>query len=227
MDRLDIQWLKQIMDLFEQQFGSNCEAVLHDLSRPYESTIIDIRNRHITGRNVGDCGSNLGLEVIRGIVKNGDKFNYFTNTRDGKILRSSSIYLKDENGKIAYALCINVDITESVKLESYLHKQNRYELELGGSDKPDNSDEVFVNNVHDLLDTLLERGINYIQKPPEEMNKNDKIRLIEFLDKKGAFLISKSGEKVCEVLGISKYTFYSILDTVKKNNDTTKLGSGD
>ncbi len=208
-------WLKQIMNLLEQQFGNRCEVVLHDLSRPYDSTIIDIRNGHITGRRVGDCGSNLGLEVIRGTVKDGDKFNYFTNTRDGKILRSSSIYLKDDEDKVRYSLCVNVDITESIRFENYLHENNRYDI---GEDK-NHTEEVFVDNVHDLLDDLLQKGFQFVGKQPSEMNKENKMQLLEFLDKKGAFLISKSGEKVCEVLGISKYTFYNYLETIRKNNE--------
>lgn len=207
--------LKQILNLIEQQFGERCEVVLHDLTRPYESTIIDIRNGHITGRKVGDCGSNLGLEVIRGTVKDGDKFNYFTNTRDGKVLRSSSIYLKDDEGKVKYSICVNVDITESIRFENYLHEQNRYDI---GVDE-NHGEEIFVDNVHDLLEDLLQKGFNHVGKQPSEMNKENKMQLLEFLDEKGAFLISKAGEKTCEVLGISKYTFYSYLETIRKGKN--------
>ena len=212
---LDNRALTQIVDLLEQQFGPHCEVVLHDLSRPYDSTIVDIRNGHITGRKIGDCGSNLGLEVIRGTVKEGDKFNYFTNTRDGKILRSSSIYMRDEAGDVRYSLCVNLDITESVKLETYLRNQNRYELIA------DSPEEIFVSNVSDLLEQMLERAIQFIGKSPEEMSKEEKTRLIQFLDQKGVFQITKSGEKICEVLGITRYTFYNILDIVRKSNDVS------
>jgi predicted transcriptional regulator YheO len=73
-------------------FGTNCEVVLHDLTDSYESTVVMIENGHVTDRRVGDCGSNLGLEVLRGTVRNGDKYGYFTNTRDGRVLRSSSSF---------------------------------------------------------------------------------------------------------------------------------------
>ena len=217
--KFDTAVLKQVVNLIEKQFGTNCEVVLHDLSRPYDSTIIDIRNGHITGRKVGDCGSNLGLEVIRGTVKDGDRFNYFTNRGD-KTLRSSSIYLKDEQENVRYALCVNVDITEGIRLEKYLHNQNRHDLafvEKGGS----NGEEFFVNNVQDLIENVLESGINFIGKPLDEMSKEDKTRLIEFLDKKGVFLIAKAWERVSEALGITRYTFYNLLDTVRKSSGIT------
>jgi len=212
--KLDSRALTQIVNLIERQFGSNCEVVLHDLSRPYDSTIVDIRNGHITGRQIGDCGSNLGLEVIHGTVKDGDKFNYLTTTKDGKLLRSSSIYLLDEEKKIRYALCVNLDITESVQLEAFLHNHNR--MNAGAEQENPHGEEVFVNNVHELVESMLDRGVAYIGKPVEEMNKEERTRLIEFLDRKGVFLITRSGEKICDALGITKYTFYQTLETVRK-----------
>ena len=41
--------------------------------------------------------------------------------------------------------------------------------------------------------------------------------VIEILDNKGVFLISKSSERVCEFLGISKFTLYNYLDQVREN----------
>ena len=72
------QWdlWQEFMDMLEKQFGNSCEIVLHDLTKDYNHTIVDIRNGHITGRKIGGCGSNLGLEVLSGNVKNGNRFNY-------------------------------------------------------------------------------------------------------------------------------------------------------
>ena len=47
------------------------------------------------------------------------------------------------------------------------------------------------------------------------MNKTERIEFIRFLDEKGAFLITKSSEQICELLGISKFTFYNSLETVR------------
>ena len=50
------------------------------------------------------------------------------------------------------------------------------------------------------------------------MNKDDKIRAIRYLNDSGAFLITKSGLKVCETFKISKYSLYSYIDAVKIRN---------
>lgn len=211
----DQQVLTQMVELIEQQFGTRCEVVLHDLSKPYGHTIIDIRNGHLTGRSIGDSGSNLGLEVIRGTVKEGDRFNLVTHMRDGKIMRSSSIYLRDTQGKL-YSLCVNSDITESLRFESYLHEANRYDL----ADKE--NEEVFVNNVSELLEYFLLKGQEAIGREASAMNKKEKMQLLEFLDKKGAFLITRSGKRVCEALNISKFTLYNYLETIRKLSGTEK-----
>ena len=40
----------------------------------------------------------------------------------------------------------------------------------------------------------------------------DKMRAIGFLSQNGAFLVTKSGDKIAKYFGISKYTLYSYID---------------
>ncbi len=54
--------------------------------------------------------------------------------------------------------------------------------------------------------------------PPEEMGREEKIQVVAYLDEKRAFLISKSSERVCECLGISKFTLYNYLDSIRSKN---------
>ena len=41
-------------------------------------------------------------------------------------------------------------------------------------------------------------------------------KAVQFLNDTGAFLITKSGDKVCKFFGISKYTLYSYIDEAKE-----------
>lgn len=198
---------QQFLTLISNQFGNKCEVVLHDLTRDYNSTITDIRNGHVTNRTIGGCGSNLGLEVLRGSVIDGDRFNYVTTTQDGRILRSSSIYIKNDEGTVIGSICINLDITETVQFEGYLRQFNRFETSQ--------EEEVFASDVNTLLQHLIQQGQELLGKPAAEMNKTERIEFIRFLDEKGAFLITKSSEQICELLGISKFTFYNSLETVR------------
>jgi predicted transcriptional regulator YheO len=212
----------KMMDMMEQQLGPNCEIVLHDLSLPYEHTIIDIRNGHVTGRSVGDGGSNLGLEVLVGTVKNGDRYNYITYLKSSRVLRSSSMYIRDENDALVACFCINNDITEEIKFEDYLKRRNHFSL----SDHPaeQETEEFFPDNVQDLLGHLISESQKVIDIPVERMEKDDKINFLRHLDRKGAFLISKSSEAVCEYLGISKFSLYKYLEIIRGNGNKQPVG---
>lgn len=196
-------------------FGTNCEVVLHDLTDSYESTVVMIENGHVTDRRVGDCGSNLGLEVLRGTVRNGDKYGYFTNTRDGRVLRSSSVYVRDGEGKVIGCLCVNFDVSNLMVAD----KTIRSLISNGEGEK---EEEFFVNDVNQLLDALLQKAMEEVGKPVSYMTRDDRIRVVKYLDQKGAFLITKSGNRICQFLDISKFTLYSYLDEIHSEIQPSK-----
>jgi predicted transcriptional regulator YheO len=198
---------------------------------------VDIRNGYITNRRIGDSGSNLGLEVLRGTAQDGDQFNYITYTRDNKVLRSSSIYIYGEDGKVIGALCLNLDITQSLLCEEFLHQFNRFPLEniKKEADSPDAApektsvEEVFVNSVRELLDYLLGEALARTGKAVSQMRLADRLQFVRFLDQKGAFLITHSGDVVCEFLNISKYSLYRYLEIIRGEQKVPDQpeGSGD
>ena len=79
--------------------------------------------------------------------------------------------------------------------------------------EPGEQERITVLNVNDLLEDLIEQSVALVGKPVALMNKDDKVRAIRFLSQHGAFLITKSGDKVAKYFGISKYTLYSYIDT--------------
>lgn len=54
-----------------------------------------------------------------------------------------------------------------------------------------------------------------VGKPASLMSKDEKVQAIQFLNNTGAFLITKSGDKVSQYFGISKYTLYSYIKADK------------
>ena len=211
-------FLTSLLDMLEAQLGESCEIVLHNLENGYNHTILDIRNGHITNRNIGDCGSNLGLQVLRGTEINGNRFNYLTKTVDGKTLRSSTMFVTRDDGKVIGAICINKDITKLLDIEKALQLETGYSGSEINGNSDNNNKEVFVNNVNELLDYLIQEALHTVNKPVSLMDREDKRQFLRYLDEKGAFIISKSGDRVCDILQISKYTLYNYLDSVRKNN---------
>ena len=70
-----------------------------------------------------------------------------------------------------------------------------------------------------MLEDLIRQSVALVGKPAALMNKDDKVRAIRFLSDAGAFLVTKSGDKVAKYFGISKYTLYSYIDANKQQEE--------
>lgn len=205
-----LQFCFQLARGIAQQFGSNCEVVVHDLdSNDVEHSIVAIENGHVSGRRVGDGPSHIVLEALRGdFARLEDRLAYLTRSDDGKILKSSTIYIRDDDGRAIGVFAINYDITLMLAMEDALKGFTAIQV-------PEREPEHISRNVADLLDELIEQSVKLVGKPVPLMNKEDKVKAIQFLNDTGAFLITKSGDKVCKFFGISKYTLYSYIDEAK------------
>ena len=214
----ELEMLRTIAKGIAAQFGSGCEVVVHELSQQAtEHSIVAIENGQVTGRRLGDGPSQAVLEQLsKGLDpdKAEDRFSYLTRTPKGKVLKSSTMYLRDEEGKICALFGINFDVSALAMAGSVL-------TELATPAQQDREPEQIPNNVNDLLDTLLERSVRLVGKPVDRMSKEDKVTAIRFLSDSGAMLITRSGDKIAKYFGISKYTLYSYLDTKQeeKNHD--------
>ena len=199
------------------QFGSNCEVVVHEISECSTSnSIIAIENGHVSGRKLGDGPSQVVLEQLGndGSCPE-DHLCYLMRTPDGKLLKSTSVYIPDDEGKVAAIFGVNFDISALVMAEQAL---NSLTLTMNHDQE---TPARITHNVNDLLDDLIEQSDHLVGKPVALMTKEDKVRAIRFLNDHGALLITKSGDKIANHFGISKYTLYSYLDvkTGGKNND--------
>ena len=198
--------LKQVAAGIAAQFGSSCEVVVHDLSRDPDRSIVFILNGHVSGRKVGDGASTVVMEQLRtNDPEPRDHLCYLTKTPDGKILKSSTVYIRNSRGKVSAIFAINYDISKLLMVESAVQ-------DLISTGEPAQAEPEKITNVNDLLEDLIQQSVTLVGKPAALMNKDDKVRAIQFLNQNGAFLITKSGDKVAKYFGISKYTLYSYID---------------
>ena len=207
MDAKLLDLLEQIAKAIAAQFGSNCEVVIHELSgKSAYSSIVAIENGHVTGRKVGDGASHVAMEQVRNAdAQPMDHLSYLTKTPDGKILKSSTMYIRGKGGKVVAILGINYDISSLLMVEGAVHEL------IDTKDQTQSEPEKIVN-VNELLDELIAQSVALVGKPVALMNKEDKMRAIGFLSQSGAFLVTKSGDKIAKYFGISKYTLYSYID---------------
>jgi predicted transcriptional regulator YheO len=153
----------------------------------------------------------MWLEDIKSEEHQKEKFGYTSHTMDGKILRSSTVNFHDDQGQLIGSICINQDITDMIQLEKIVSKLSVSRLANTQVD----TEEVHLQNITDILETYIQEGLSMVNVPITQMNKEAKLKLIKFLDDKGIFLIQKSGDRICALLNISKFTLYNYLDEIR------------
>lgn len=207
MDEKTLELLRRMAKAVAAQFGGNCEVVVHDISAgDPECTIAAIENGHVSKRHVGDGSSAIVLEALKRRGEHiEDALAYHTQTADGRTLRSSTVYINDENGQPQGIFSINYDMTP------FMMARSAVDSFIADGDDQREAQRI-PTNVNDLLDELIARSVRLVGKPVAMMNKDDKVRAIRYLNDAGALLITKSGDKISNYFGISKYTLYSYLE---------------
>lgn len=197
-----------------ETFGSNCEVVLHDLT-DLQHSIIAIENGHVTGRNIGSPMTEASLKLYVNDKVDEDNINYTGKSADGRVLKSSTMFIKDEKGKVLGCLCINFDITELVGVQRVMNDL----MKVSGTDigeKMAESGEEVINIVSSVLKDIVNETIQNNGKPIIYLSKEEKVGIVEILDQKGAFLIKGAIDYVAEVLCVSRYTIYNYLDEIRE-----------
>ena len=112
MQEAQLDFYKRLAHALALQFGSGCEVVVHDLEAKDPShSIVAIENGHVTGRKLGDGPSHVVLEALHaGDAKLEDRLCYLTKTADGKILKSSTIFIRDDAGHTVGIFALNYAI---------------------------------------------------------------------------------------------------------------------
>ncbi|MCD7760428.1 MAG: helix-turn-helix transcriptional regulator [Clostridiales bacterium] len=203
-----LELLKQIAHGLAAQCGPNTEVVIHDLTdRESDPVVAYIENGHVTHRSAGDGPSPVGIAARKKPRSQlPDKLGFTTRTADGKVLKSSTLYIWGQDDQLDYILSLNTDVTVLMAAENAIHTLISPDAEQQPvADKP-------ATNVSELLDSLIQQSVALVGKPVPLMTKEDKVKAIRFLNDSGALLITKSGAKISQFFGISKYTLYSYIE---------------
>ena len=100
-----------IANLIGAATGPQVEVVLHDTSSPLHS-VVYVVNGHVTGRKVGQTFEHLFSDELKERASNGDLIDNYYFKVQGRTIRSSSLLLRGEDGRVFGAICINVDVTK-------------------------------------------------------------------------------------------------------------------
>ncbi|MBW4078617.1 MAG: hypothetical protein HIU84_08960 [Acidobacteria bacterium] len=230
-----LESLREIVPLLAQVIGPNCEVVLHDFSRLPKSIVAIGGN--LTHRKVGDTINPFALERIREGADH-DMINYQVELGDGRILRSSTIFVRTSDGVAEGCLCVNLDVSDLMKMRSVIDA-----LMVSAGDAVDAArdtsmvptvHETFPNTVEEVMAEMVSQAIANVGVEPGLMHKRHKMEVVQFLEAHGLFLVRDAVDFVAQELRVTRYTIYNYLNEIKSkaspsgsaNSKTTSRDQG-
>jgi predicted transcriptional regulator YheO len=207
--------MKSVAEGICKFLGKEAEVVLHDLSQPEESIIFIAGD--LTEREIGGPITDIGLKRLRDENNPDDVLNYKNELDDGRILKSSTMFVTDDDGQVLGCLCVNYNITNLYLVENTIRNFCVLDEQNKDNQESDAQHEIFADNINDVMAKMLSNAIKEVDKPILYMEKNDKIKIIEYLDTKGAFMIKGAVDHTAEKLNVSRYTIYNYLKEVDNN----------
>jgi len=191
--------LEQIAKGIGETFAPFCEVVVHDLRDP-QHAILSIHN-NLSGRQVGSPATELGLARIADPVYPQIIANYDNRFADGRRAKSTSIGIKDEQGRYVAALCLNVDLNMFGTLQNILTQF----CQTGSSAIKETLDPANGETLHDYIDKFAaSRG-----KTPQGLKARERRELLAELKQAGYLEVRKAIDTIARHLGVSRATLYN------------------
>lgn len=72
-----------------------------------------------------------------------------------------------------------------------------------------------LTHLDDAITHFVAQAEAFVGKPLEEMTRSEKQLLVRFLDERGAFSLRKSVDQVAAMLGVTRFTVYNYLDSIR------------
>ena len=195
-----ITLLRAIAEGIARTFGSQCEVLIQDLSRP-DHPILAIYNNGVSGREVGSTEDIFG-EVSRNLDPTWlqrDFVNMMV-ARGNKRIKSTTLMVHGED--FCLGLGINLDITLVSAYAEHLAEQITFDNYL---------DTVMDTARQGRLEDIFQSCVEELGVPLAELTRSDRIALVERLRQQNAFAFQKAVPFVSEKLGVSRYTIYKYL----------------
>lgn len=195
----------QVGEAVYRTIGPQCEVVVHDLA-DMEQSIVWLKGT-VTERNLGGCMTARGLSLVRA-GRTEDNYNYSTRTRSGKMVRSSLVFVNDEQGQPLVCMEINFDASPFVAFRRALET-------LAAPDEVYDFQDAFIDDAPQMLETMCQRAVDFIGKPTAQMDKIDRLRVVQILDDAGAFELRKAIPAIAGYLGVTRFTIHNYLNEIR------------
>lgn len=228
MTRNMIRQYTQLVEFLGAALGPDYEVALHDFTNKNNS-IIAIANGHVSGRTLGAPLTNVGLQMLadKSYENSNYRLNYSGKSAKGKVLRSSSMFIKDEVGRPVGMICINFDDSRFQEVQALLlrlcHPDEFVDHNISYEINPNQplaivseETESFHNSPFSLADEVLAQVLGD-SLSPERLTQEEKLWVVKELEEKGVFMLKGAVGYVSQKLCSSQASIYRYLSKVEKS----------
>ncbi|MYV54294.1 PAS domain-containing protein [Streptomyces sp. SID3212] len=202
-DELLLRESEKIVVALGRMFPGLCEVVLHDLRDP-EHAVRAIEGG-LSGRQVGDPATELGFARIQDPGYPDVLQNYPNRFPDGRAAKSTSIGIRNGEGRFVAAICLNLDVSQfagAARSIAELIRTDDQDRPLAETLTARSADELRA--VTDAF--AASRGLT-----PRALGPAARKELVRSLRARGFLQVKHSVQTLAELLGVSRATVYNYL----------------
>lgn len=221
-----IRFYTKLTEFLGRALGPDYEVAFHDLTDNNRS-LVAIANNHISGRDVGAPLTNVALKIIadRSYQTADHRTHYRGMSIDGRILRCSTMFIKNDSNELVGLLCINFDDSRYQELSerilelchpdifvesNFLFDSDRVPLRPSTEDT-----ESFHNSIDDVAGNAVSDVLRDMGVTAERLTHEEKMTVVEKLDTRGVFLLKGAVRDVARALCCSPASVYRYLSKLR------------
>ncbi|HIF9181580.1 TPA: helix-turn-helix transcriptional regulator [Photobacterium damselae] len=199
----------RLADTIADFIGPHSEVVIHSFEN-FEKSVVKIVNGHHTGRTLGSPITDLGLRMLSAYEKTGEVTpkSYFTQSKDGSLLKSTTCILMGENNRPISMFCINMNLSFPFPeiIKTLMPDMGHSTMAVS---------ENFSSCANDVIDHALDHAITEIENDVSINLKGRNKAITKLLFENGIFELKEATAIVSDRLGITRHAIYKYLREFK------------
>lgn len=206
---------KRLADALSTSLGKKCEVVVHDFA-DLSSSLIHIAG-NMTGRTIGAPITDLAYRTYK---DQGDEARDLAGYRtliNGRVMKSSTIFLRNNEKKVIGCLCVNLDMTDFLNAKTALDEFTLF---------PEGAEQIperFASSFTETMESILEGIVRDMGKQPATMDKDERMEFIRRLNDHDVFVFKGAVNQVSQMLGVTRYTVYNDLKALRQAEEAAPL----
>lgn len=169
----------------------------------------------MTGRHVGGPVTDFVLRLLKENASPDDAVGYMAHARNGKTLKSSTVFIKDARGRPVGVFCVNMDV-------SILKAADNQIAELTAPSTRIEVEKSFSPDLPELLGDMIQESLEHVMNVKSldgdynGLAKAQRQAVLADLETRGALRIRNAVPALADLFKVSRYTIYKDIRSARE-----------